>query len=64
MPEEVKEEEKVDSPEPETSEEVKEEVKEEKPKGLIGKRVGESVEVQTPRGPHPYEIISISVYNG
>jgi|TARA_B100001939_G_scaffold179818_1_gene155090 transcription elongation factor GreA len=33
-------------------------------KGLIGKRVGESVEVQTPRGPHPYEIISISVYNG
>jgi len=35
MPEEVKEEEKVDSPE--TSEEVKEEVKEEKPKGLIGK---------------------------
>ena len=37
MPEEVKEEEKVDSPEPETSEEVKEEVKEEKPKGLIGK---------------------------
>ena len=32
-------------------------------KGLIGKRVGESVEVQTPRGPHPYEIISISVYN-
>ena len=37
MPEEVKEEEKVDSPEPEASEEVKEEVKEEKPKGLIGK---------------------------
>ena len=37
MPEEVKEEEKLDSPEPETSEEVKEEVKEEKPKGLIGK---------------------------
>ena len=35
MAEEVKEEEKVDSPE--TSEEVKEEVKEEKPKGLIGK---------------------------
>ena len=33
-------------------------------KGLIGKRVGESVEVQTPRGPNPYEIISISVYNG
>ena len=33
-------------------------------KGLIGKRVGESVEVQTPRGPHPYEIISSSVYNG
>ena len=33
-------------------------------KGLIGKKVGESVEVQTPRGPHPYEIISISVYNG
>ena len=33
-------------------------------KGLIGKRGGESVEVQTPRGPHPYEIISISVYNG
>ena len=33
-------------------------------KGLIGKRVGESVEAQTPRGPHPYEIISISVYNG
>ena len=33
-------------------------------KGLIGKQVGESVEVQTPRGPHPYEIISISVYNG
>jgi len=33
MAEEVKEEEKVDSPEPETSEEVKEE----KPKGLIGK---------------------------
>ena len=37
MPEEVKEEEKVDSPEPETSEEVKEEVKEEKPKGMLGK---------------------------
>jgi len=37
MPEEVKEEEKVDSPEPETPEEEKEEVKEEKPKGLIGK---------------------------
>ena len=35
MPEEVKEEEKVDSPE--TLEEEKEEVKEEKPKGLIGK---------------------------
>ena len=33
-------------------------------KGLIGKKVGDSVEVQTPRGPHPYEIISISVYNG
>ena len=33
MAEEVKEEEKLDSPEPETSEEVKEE----KPKGLIGK---------------------------
>ena len=37
MSEEVKEEEKVDSPEPETSEEVKEEVKEEKPKGVLGK---------------------------
>ena len=36
MAEEVKEE-KIDSPEPETSEEVKEEVKEEKPKGIIGK---------------------------
>jgi hypothetical protein len=36
MPEEVKEE-KLDSPEPETSEEVKEEVKEEKPKGMLGK---------------------------
>ena len=35
MAEEVKEEEKVDSPEP--SEDVKEEVKEEKPKGIIGK---------------------------
>jgi len=35
MPEEVKEEEKVDSPE--ASEEVKEEAKEEKPKGIIGK---------------------------
>ena len=35
MPEEVKEEETVDSPE--DSEEVKEEVKEEKPKGIIGK---------------------------
>ena len=35
MPEEIKEEEKLDSPE--ASEEVKEEVKEEKPKGLIGK---------------------------
>ena len=35
MPEEVKEEEKVDVPE--ASEEVKEEVKEEKPKGIIGK---------------------------
>ena len=35
MPEEVKEEEKVDSPEP--SEEEKEEVKEEKPKGMLGK---------------------------
>ena len=35
MSEEVKEEEKIDSPE--ASEEVKEEVKEEKPKGLIGK---------------------------
>ena len=35
MPEEVKEEETVDSPE--ASEEVKEEVKEEKPKGIIGK---------------------------
>ena len=35
MAEEVKEE-KIDSPEPETSEEVKEEVKEEKPKGIIG----------------------------
>ena len=33
-------------------------------KGLIGKKVGDSVEVLTPRGPHPYEIISISVYNG
>ena len=33
-------------------------------KGLIGKEVGDSVEVQTPRGPHPYEILSISVYNG
>lgn len=33
-------------------------------KGLIGKQVGDSVEVQTPRGPHPYEILSISVYNG
>ena len=33
-------------------------------KGLIGKKVGDSVEVQTPRGPHPYEIISISVYSG
>ena len=33
-------------------------------KGLIGKKVGDSVEVQTPRGPHPYEIISISVYRG
>tara|TARA_B100000941_G_scaffold202494_1_gene147433 strand:+ start:156 stop:635 length:480 start_codon:yes stop_codon:yes gene_type:complete len=33
-------------------------------KGLIGKKVGDSVEVQTPRGPHSYEIISISVYNG
>ena len=33
-------------------------------KGLIGKKVGDSVEVQTPRGPHPYEIISISVYEG
>ena len=32
-------------------------------KGLIGKKVGDSVEVQTPRGPHPYEIISISVYS-
>tara|TARA_A100001015_G_C14943208_1_gene693463 strand:- start:216 stop:695 length:480 start_codon:yes stop_codon:yes gene_type:complete len=30
-------------------------------KGLIGKQVGDSVEVQTPRGPHPYEILSISV---
>ena len=37
MPEEIKEEEKLDSPEPETPEEEKEEVKEEKPKGLIGK---------------------------
>ena len=35
MPEELKEEEKVDSPEP--SEEEKEEVKEEKPKGVLGK---------------------------
>jgi len=35
MPEEVKEEEKVDVPE--ASEEVKEEVQEEKPKGIIGK---------------------------
>ena len=35
MSEEVKEEEKVDSPE--TPEEVKEEVKEEKPKGMLGK---------------------------
>ena len=35
MSEEVKEEEKIDSPE--ASEEVKEEVKEEKPKGIIGK---------------------------
>ena len=35
MPEEVKEEEKVDLPE--ASEEVKEEEKEEKPKGIIGK---------------------------
>ena len=35
MPEELKEEEKVDSPEP--SEEEKEEVKEEKPKGMLGK---------------------------
>ena len=35
MPEEVKEEEKVDVPE--ASEEVKEEEKEEKPKGIIGK---------------------------
>ena len=35
MPEEVKEEEKVDVPE--ASEEVKEEVKEEKPKGMLGK---------------------------
>ena len=35
MPEEVKEEEKVDVPE--ASEEVKEKVKEEKPKGIIGK---------------------------
>jgi transcription elongation factor GreA len=33
-------------------------------KGLIGKQVGDSVEVQTPRGPHPYEILSISVYIG
>ena len=37
MAEEVKEEEKLDSPEPETPEEVKEEVKEEKPKGMLGK---------------------------
>ena len=35
MPEEVKEEEKIDSPE--TPEEEKEEVKEEKPKGMLGK---------------------------
>ena len=35
MPEEIKEEEKLDSPE--ASEEVKEEVKEEKPKGMLGK---------------------------
>jgi len=35
MSEEVKEEEKIDSPE--TSEEVNEEVKEEKPKGMLGK---------------------------
>jgi len=35
MSEEVKEEEKLDSPEP--SEDVKEDVKEEKPKGIIGK---------------------------
>jgi len=35
MSEEVKEEEKIDSPE--ASEEVKEEVKEEKPKGMLGK---------------------------
>ena len=37
MPDEVKEEEKLDSPEPETPEEVKEEVKEQKPKGMLGK---------------------------
>jgi transcription elongation factor GreA len=30
-------------------------------RALIGKSEGDSVEVQTPRGPHPYEIISISV---
>ena len=31
-------------------------------RALIGKKVGDSAEVQSPRGPHPYEILSISVY--
>jgi transcription elongation factor GreA len=30
-------------------------------RALIGKVEGDSVEVQTPRGPHPYEIVTISL---
>jgi transcription elongation factor GreA len=32
-------------------------------RALIGKREGDSAEVQSPRGPHPYEIVSIEVYD-